>query len=126
VTYRRNSGCKLCPSKTALAFTILTLVVVFTFLIYRFSSGMKDIPIDIRIGFQALQILGLYPSFLTKWPERLVQLFTVFSFTVNIFIWASFSSCFSFRISTLNCFLLSVHLQYLSGPSSTLKCSPRL
>jgi hypothetical protein len=107
VSFRQSGGCKPCPNRAAMVFTIIAVLVVFVFLVFRFSSGLKSIPVDVRIVFQAIQIIGLYPGYLTKWPQHLASMFNILSFTVSFSL--SFLSVSALhRTSTLNCSLPSV------------------
>jgi hypothetical protein len=86
VSYRSNYECKKCPSKAAIAFTVIAVLLLFLFICYRFSRSMGSIPVDVKLVFMTLQMIVLYPSFFTGWPNNLNNLFRVISFIVRLVV----------------------------------------
>jgi hypothetical protein len=85
ISFRRNNECKSCPSESMRIFFIALFVIIFTFVSWKLSSSIKSIPMEIRLSFQSLQIIALYPSFISNWPDNVKGIFNAISFSVCVF-----------------------------------------
>eukprot|EP00475_Leptophrys_vorax_P015514 TRINITY_DN21842_c0_g1_i1.p1 TRINITY_DN21842_c0_g1~~TRINITY_DN21842_c0_g1_i1.p1 ORF type:complete len:501 (-),score=106.70 TRINITY_DN21842_c0_g1_i1:41-1369(-) len=77
--------CSQCPSKVVLFFQGAAIVIAVLFVLWKFASNAGAIPAEIKILFQAAQIIGTYPSMNLVFPPVLYNALNVFSLTnINI------------------------------------------
>jgi hypothetical protein len=99
--YKSSLECKPCPSQVSKVLTILGGILVFLIMMTRLLGSRTKVSTDLRITFQAIQIVALFPNITVKWP----------AFLLSIFHWLSFIVCSllcSFRL-TLNCRTLTLN-----------------
>jgi hypothetical protein len=75
--------CKPCPANWSKSLIIVCFVILVVFFLVRFVQSKFFISRDMRIALQAIQLIGLFGSFSTKWPQALMNLFAILSFTVR-------------------------------------------
>jgi hypothetical protein len=96
--YKFNSECRNCPGEALKWLTILAAAFIVLGLLFRISSQQSEIPVDIRIVLQAIQLIALYPNITAKWPPYLLSIIQYLSLSVA-FCFKSKSLIFSvFRI----------------------------
>jgi hypothetical protein len=81
--YKFSGVCKGCPSDAVKWFSIMAVVLILIALIWRLMDQKTQIPTDVRVIVQALQIIALFPNISVKWPKFLITLFQVFSILVS-------------------------------------------
>eukprot|EP00475_Leptophrys_vorax_P009101 TRINITY_DN15984_c1_g1_i5.p1 TRINITY_DN15984_c1_g1~~TRINITY_DN15984_c1_g1_i5.p1 ORF type:complete len:485 (+),score=75.65 TRINITY_DN15984_c1_g1_i5:1-1455(+) len=79
--YRSGLACLSCPTAQVKSITLLTFSVVFMIILFRMVRASSRIPVDARICIQFLQTIALYPSITTKWPNRVLSLMRICSFS---------------------------------------------
>lgn len=119
--YSSDSTCKSCPADIAKFGTISAAAVGLLLILYRVSSSGSQLPPDIRITLQAVQMIALYPNVSTKWPEPIVRMFNLLSITVLFLLSLLFSFNY-FRISILSCFLQNAPSKPHSYKNISSKC----
>jgi hypothetical protein len=80
-SYRSGRYCKQCPSLVSKVFTIIGLLAFIGFVSWRLTKNLKEIPLEVRMCFSALQTIALFPGFFSNWPDNLNSFMQVISFT---------------------------------------------
>jgi hypothetical protein len=117
--YKYSGACKHCPTDLAKWLTIIGAVIFLLLLVWRVTDQRSQIPTDVRVTVQALQLIALFPNISVKWPKFLITIFQFYSIFVRSFFLESFSLPKTLRMSTLNCFLQNVQSRFHSGISTT-------
>jgi hypothetical protein len=84
--YKYSGTCKKCPGNLEKGLSIFAATLVLVLLIWRLSDQKTQIPTDVRVTIQALQMLALFPNISSKWPPFLNNLFQVFSILVSCYL----------------------------------------
>jgi hypothetical protein len=90
--YKFASEWKHCPSDFIKAVTIIGALLVCLVLIGRLLGSQVRMSANLRVTFQAMQIVALFPNITVKWPSFLINIFQWMSFLVRIFFLYSFYS----------------------------------
>jgi hypothetical protein len=117
--YKFYGTCKDCPSETIKALTIVAAVLLLSILLWRIMDRRTQIPTDVRLVVQTLQLIALFPNISVKWPKFLLTLFQLTSIFVSTFIIELFSLTKSPRTLTLRCSLQNVLSKSHFGISTT-------
>jgi hypothetical protein len=84
--YKFNSQCKSCPGAAAKWTSISIAAVVIAILLFRVSSQSKEIPVDIRIVLQGIQLIALFPTITMKWPPYVLSFLQLLSLAVSDYL----------------------------------------
>jgi hypothetical protein len=88
--YRRGGNCVACPGNSVKILTFVGAgVVVFVALFILFFKRY-NVPVDVRIVLQTLQILSVFPQLSETWPPTISGLFHFLSFTVILIAFVLF------------------------------------
>jgi hypothetical protein len=93
LSFRRGRICKECPSLVSKVLTIIGLIILIGFISWRLARNLREIPLEVKMCFSAIQTIALFPSFFSSWPDNLSSVMHVISFTVMIL-----QCCISFLI----------------------------
>jgi hypothetical protein len=82
--YRYSGACKDCPSAASKYMTMIGAAILFLGLTWRLMNQRTQIPVDVRVTLQALQILALFPNITVKWPKYILTIFQIYSVLVRL------------------------------------------
>jgi hypothetical protein len=89
VSYRKGTSCISCPQKWVLALQIVAILLAIFVCLYKFATSQSGIAAEIKILFQSLQIIGVYPSLSLSFPSVLTETMNIVSITnINIEIFS--------------------------------------
>jgi hypothetical protein len=72
--YRKGVGCQKCPSKVILGLQITAILLAITLCLWSFTRSESGLTSEVKILFQALQLIGTFPSLNLQFPPALIQL----------------------------------------------------
>jgi hypothetical protein len=82
--YKFSGACRKCPGDVEKWVTVSAGALILFILIWRIMDQKTQLPIDIRVTVQALQMIALFPNISVKWPPLLTSLFQAVSIFVSI------------------------------------------
>jgi hypothetical protein len=101
--HKAEAFCKSCPSSTVKWLTILGMVIILIFILWRAASQKSArMSPDLRMILSSLQILALYPGVSDQWPDFVLIVLRALSLTVGSSVDEFANSCR--RILTLSYF----------------------
>jgi hypothetical protein len=110
--YRKGSGCQKCPSKSILGLQISAILLAITFCLWSFTRSEAGLRSEVKILFQALQLIATYPSLNLQFPSALTTTLNAISITnINVDI---FSPECTTPMNFWNKFILKQLLPFLS------------
>jgi hypothetical protein len=108
--YRNNGKCNKCPNDFTKWLTVAGATLILAALFWLIFLHGVNIPMDVKIIVQAVQLLSLFSSISGQWPPILAALFRILSFAVS-FAFSCYSVEQLIRTSTLKSFLLNAQFQ---------------
>jgi hypothetical protein len=81
--YRSGSFCKQCPGDGIKWLTISVAILVVALILMRVTSRKTELPVDLRITLQAVQLIALFPNITTKWPSYVSVVLQIYSIAVS-------------------------------------------
>jgi hypothetical protein len=83
--YRTGGSCKECPGAAVKWITITLALAALVFILLRVTSRKTELPADIRVTLQAIQMIGLFPNITSKWPRYVQVVLQIYSLAVSSF-----------------------------------------
>jgi hypothetical protein len=110
--YRKGSSCVQCPSKFVIIFQISAVLLLIFICLWLFTRHEAGLAYEVKIIFQALQLIATYPSLNLQFPDSLVTAMGILSITnMNIDV---FSPECTTPLSFWNKFILKQFIPFIS------------
>jgi hypothetical protein len=82
--YKQNANCKKCPSEFVQGLVIFLFAAFLVVVVFRFTTASSEIPSDVRIILQAVQMIAIFPNVSVKWPSFLYTILQILSISVSL------------------------------------------